>query len=587
MKIQVPKSWKEMMASPRKKKWLEATKEEFLAQLENGTWELVPRPKNAHILKDKWVWTLKENELRVLRFKARLVVLGCYQIWGIDFDETFAPVVRFETLRLVFLWAGLTKAVVKQFDFVTAFLNAPTERIIYMEQPEGFVKRGYEDFVCLLKKSIYGLRQSPRNWNNTLHLVLIEFGFCQSYKDEGLYWIRIEDRLVLLPIYVDDILLVGNEKDVNFVDKALTERFKMKILGDVNYLLGLQIKYEPETHVSFKQTKYIQDIMTKFNMESAYPVRIPMTVDGVKLQDASPEEHEKCKNLPYRSLVGYLQYLVSGSRPELGTAVRILSKFLNTYGVAHWRAAKRVLRYLIGSQDMGLQFDFERARQFDKMRLEVYTDANFASEGGDMKSVSGFAVFCNEQLISARCWKQDNIAESTCEAELIAANTGLHDAIWLEQLIDELGLQRESTTLYCDSASARELMKHAGKHRRTKRLNIKDLKIREYVKKRGIKIEPVSSKANVADLMTKPLALVAFQHHRENMGVHPAKRKVVESHAQSAPLQNSGVQSVREESNPEADESNKKAAEQQSHGRRGILVSFKKRARAKWKKKNK
>ncbi|KAE8956905.1 hypothetical protein PF011_g31320 [Phytophthora fragariae] len=293
MKIQVPKSWKEMMVSPRKKKWLEATKEEFLAQLVNGTWELVPRPKSAHILKNKWVWTLKENELRVLRFKARLVVLGCYQIWGIDFDETFALVVRFETLRLVYLWAGLTKPVAKQFDFVTAFLNAPTERIIFMEQPEGFVKRGYEDFVCLLKKSIYGLRQSPRNWNNTLHLVLVEFGFCQSYKDEGLYWIRIEDRLVLLPIYVDDILLVGNEKDVNFVDKALTERFKMKILGYVNYLLGLQIKYEPETHVSFKQTKYIQDIMAKFNTESAFPVRIPMTVDGVKLQDASPEEHEK------------------------------------------------------------------------------------------------------------------------------------------------------------------------------------------------------------------------------------------------------------------------------------------------------
>jgi hypothetical protein len=199
--------------------------------------------------------------------------------------------------------------------------------------------------------------------------VLIEFGFCQSYTDEGLYWIRIEGRLVLLAIYVEDILLAGKEEDVNFVDNALTERFEMKILGEVNYLLGLQIKYEPETHVSFKQTKNIQDIIAKFNMESAYPVRIPMTVAGVKLQDASPEEHEKCNNLPYRSLVGYLQYLASGSRPELATAVRILCKFLNTYGVAHWRAAKRVLRYLIGSQDMGLLFDFDKARQFDKLRI--------------------------------------------------------------------------------------------------------------------------------------------------------------------------------------------------------------------------
>ncbi|POM64845.1 Hypothetical protein PHPALM_19568 [Phytophthora palmivora] len=230
MKIEVPATWGEMMASSHKMEWLEATKEEFLAQLENATWILVPRPKNAHSLKSKWVWTLKENDHRIVRFKARLVVMGCFQIWEIVFDEPFAPVVRFEALRLVFLWAGLTKAAVKQFDFVTAFLNVPTERIIFMEQPKGFVKRGYEEWMCLLKKSIYGLRQSPRNWNNTLHL---------SYKGEGLYWMMIEDRLILLPIYVDDILL-----------KGLSERFKLKCLGDVNYLLISEkqnVRDEPES----------------------------------------------------------------------------------------------------------------------------------------------------------------------------------------------------------------------------------------------------------------------------------------------------------------------------------------------------
>ncbi|RAW41228.1 hypothetical protein PC110_g2596 [Phytophthora cactorum] len=153
-----------------------------------------------------------------------------------------------------------------------------------MEQPEGFVKRGHKYWVCLLKTSIYGLRQSPRNWNNTLHL----------------------GRIALLPIYVDDILLVGKEEDVDFVDTELTERFKMKYLEDVNYLLGLQIHYDPETHVSFKQTKYIQDITAKFNMGSAYSVSIPMTVDGAKLADATPEDHEKSVELPYRILVGCL-----------------------------------------------------------------------------------------------------------------------------------------------------------------------------------------------------------------------------------------------------------------------------------------
>ncbi|OWZ07583.1 Retrotransposon Tca5 Polyprotein [Phytophthora megakarya] len=196
------------MAPSQRAQWLEAIKEEFLAQVKNETWVLVPRPKRAHVLKNKWLWVLKENGKR-LRFKARLVVLGCLQIRGLEFDDTFAPVVRFETLRFVLLHAGMTRAVVKQYDFVTAFLNAP--KVIFMEQPEGHVKRGYEDWVCQLQRSIYGLRQSPRNWNSMLHLALVEFGFR-----------RVETRLVLLPIYVDDILLIGCEHDVDFfVDKLV------------------------------------------------------------------------------------------------------------------------------------------------------------------------------------------------------------------------------------------------------------------------------------------------------------------------------------------------------------------------------
>ncbi|KAF4029710.1 Reverse transcriptase (RNA-dependent DNA polymerase) [Phytophthora infestans] len=231
----------------------------------------------------------------------------------------------------------------------------------------------------------------------------------------------------------------GKEEDVDFVDTELTKRFKLKCLGDVNYLLGLQIHYDSETHVLFRQTKYIQDIMAKFNMESAYPVRIPMTVDGVKLTNASSEEQEKSGRLPYRSLVGFSKWI-----PARIGYVQILSKCLDKYAVTHWRAAKRVLRHLIGTQDMGLQFDFKEARQFDKLKIEVYTDANFASEGGDIKSVTGFTAFCNGQLISAKCWKQNTLAESTCEA----ANTGIHEAIWLEQLVDELGLKRERLQHY-------------------------------------------------------------------------------------------------------------------------------------------
>ncbi|OWZ01799.1 Integrase, catalytic core protein, partial [Phytophthora megakarya] len=210
------------------------------------------RPKGAHILKNKWIWVLKENEHRLIRFKARLVVLGCLQIWGLEFDVTFAPVVRIQTT----------------FDFITSFLNAAEERVIYMEQPQGHVKRGYESWVCLLKE------------------VSMDYGSLQRTGTAFCTWCswslasRVETRLVLLPIYVDDILLIGAEQDVNSIAEQLKDRFQMNELGSVNYLLGLQIGYDPEKLVIFQQTKYLQDILQKFRMGNAYPGSTPMTTDS-------------------------------------------------------------------------------------------------------------------------------------------------------------------------------------------------------------------------------------------------------------------------------------------------------------------
>ncbi|GAB9476805.1 hypothetical protein Gpo141_00013862 [Globisporangium polare] len=482
---------------------------------------------------------------------------------GIDFDETFAPVVRFETLRLVLLIAGLMRWKVKQYDFVTAFLNAKLGIAIYVEQPVGYKVKGKEDYVCLLQKSLYGLKQAPLEWNNALDELLHEIGFRRCYKDYGLYILREGDVTILLTVYVDDVLIIGTETDIKRVETKLNERFKMKALGTVRYLLGIEIAYEA-SYVGFSQRKYAEDVLKKFRMEAANSARIPVQ-PGADMEDerhrstnnnaaddlAAPAQQkigcgaqgectalefakhtgematsahdQRVQNLPYRSAVGHLQYLVSGSRPDLSTAVRMLSEHLHDFTREHWRVAQRVMTYLAGTQSDGLRFDLEEARKYENLQLELFVDADYANNRRDRRSITGFVLFCCGQMISSKSWKQALITESTCEAELVAANDGLHELIWIEQMIDELQFKRTNSVVYCDNEAAICILKHPTRHRRTKHIAIKYLKNREVLKQRWIQLKRVASVDNVADMHTKPLPQPAFAKFKSLLGIQQIK----------------------------------------------------------------
>jgi hypothetical protein len=440
------------------------------------------------------------------------------QNYGIDYLETYAPVVRFETLRAAFTLAMTFNYDVQQIDFDTAFLNAtlPNEYKIFMKQPEGFVHPDFPGFVCLLKKSLYGLKQAPKEWNSMLHQYLKENGFNRNWKDYGLYWKIEEMEIILILVYVDDVLIIGPINMVKeFIDK-LKSIFKVKELGRVSKLLGMEVQYSLEETI-ITQKKYTESILRRFKMEEANPASTPMEIK-LKLEKL---EKETPSMYPYRSAVGSLQYLVTGSRPDLAFSTNFFSRFSAGYGQIHWNHLKRVLRYLKGSMENCLRLDGANARDWlddEHFVIEVFADADY-NNGTDGKSVTGFATFLNGQFVSGRSWRQSKVTESTAEAELVAANEAVRDGIWLKQLLESMNLFVQPVVLYVDNKSTLQIASHPTSHRRTKHLEITLLKIREYVESKEVELFYISSEENIADMFTKSLGKTKLDYFIKKMGM--------------------------------------------------------------------
>jgi hypothetical protein len=291
------------------------------------------------------LFRIKQNsDGSVARYKARLVAKGFTQKKDIDYTETFAPVVRFSTLRLILALSALYGYQSTQVDIATAFLNAPIEEEIYMEQPEGFIKLGSngEKLVCRMKRSLYGLKQSPRNWNKTLGEFLLNCGFQQSKTDPCLYF-KLEctpDNFFVITVYVDDMVItVSNPEDEKRFLKMLEKRFKFTNLGHIHWLLGTGV-IKNENSVTIHLEKYITDTLRKFRMENCKLVRSPMG-----LRHLTPEEREEEDKLStekhalYRNLIGRLIFIATICSPDISFAVAKLSQHLVDPVQSDWTAA--------------------------------------------------------------------------------------------------------------------------------------------------------------------------------------------------------------------------------------------------------
>ncbi len=244
--------------------------------MKNDVWEVVPRPEGKSVVTSRWLYKVKHAaDGSIEKFKARFVARGFSQVEGVDYEETFAPVARYTSIRSIISIAAEMGWKIHQMDVKTAFLNGFIQEEVCIEQPQCFEVHGKESHVCRLKKALYGLKQAPRAWYSRIDAYLQGMGFTESEADPNLYFIVIGEEPLILVLYVDDLIIIGAERLIEHCKRDLATKFEMKDIGLMHYFLGLEV-WQEEGHFFLGQGKYIVDILSRFHMEDCRPMSTPM-----------------------------------------------------------------------------------------------------------------------------------------------------------------------------------------------------------------------------------------------------------------------------------------------------------------------
>jgi hypothetical protein len=490
--------------------WVLAMQEELNNFTRNEVWHLVPCP-NQNIVGTKWVFRNKQDEHGVVtRNKARLVAKGYSQVEGLDFGETYAPVARLESIRILLAYATYHSFKLYQMDVKSAFLNGPIKEEVYVEQPPGFEDSEYPNHVYRLSKALYGLKQAPRAWYECLRDFLTTNGFKVGKADPTLFTKTIANDLFVCQIYIDDIIFGSTNKSTcEEFSRIMIQIFEMSMMGESKYFLGFQVKQLQEgTFIS--QTKYIQDILNKFGMKDAKPIKTPMGTNGhLDLDTRGKSIDQKV----YRSMIGSLLYLCA-SRPDIMLSVCMCARFQADPKEVHLRAVKRIMRYLVYTPKFGLWYP--RGSTFD---LIGYLDADWVGRKIDRKSTSRTCQFLGRSLVSWASKKQNSVALSTAEAEYIAAGHCCAQLLWMRQTLRDYDYKLSNVPLLCDNESAIRMADNPVEHNSTKHIAIRYHFLRDHQQRGDIEIAYVSAKEQLADIFTKPLDEKTFTKLRNELNI--------------------------------------------------------------------
>ncbi|GJX18427.1 retrovirus-related pol polyprotein from transposon TNT 1-94 [Tanacetum coccineum] len=419
--------------------------EELNQFVANDVWELVPQPRNMTIIGTKWVFRNKLDENGIVsRNKARLVAQGYNQQEGIDYDETYAPVARLESIRILLAYACALDFKLFQMDVKSAFLNDFINEEVYVAQPPGFIDFEKPNHVYKLKKALYGLKQAPKAWYDRLKAFLIKHEYKMGMVDNTLFTKKKSSNLIIVQIYVDDIIFGSTCQDMcDEFAKIMHDEFEMSMTGELNFFRRLQIK-QMEDDIFFNQSKYIKEMLKTFGLEDSKLMKTP--------------------HAPKTS---------------------------------HLEAVKCIFRYIKGTTHLGLWYP-----KGTGIETLVYADSDHARDYVDRKSTSGICTFVGCCLTSWFSKKQTALAISTTEAEYVSAGKACQQALWMKQALVDYDVRIDDIPIMCDNKGAIDLSKNPVQHSRTKHIEIRHHFLLDNVQEGRISIEKVPSVDNIADILT-------------------------------------------------------------------------------------
>ncbi|GJR73362.1 putative ribonuclease H-like domain-containing protein [Tanacetum coccineum] len=406
------------------------------------------------------------REVLLLETKARLVAQGYTQEEGIDYDEVFAPVARIEAIRLFLAYASFINFVVYKMDVKSAFLYGKIEEEVYVYQPLGF-----ESLTEFIRGTI----------------------------DKTLFIKKVKGDILLVQIYVDDIIFGSTKKELcTEFEKLMHKKFQMSSMGELTFFLGLQVM-QKEDGIFISQDKYVDEILKKFGFSTVRIASTPMETSKPLLKDAEAEDVDVHL---YRSMIGSLMYLTS-LRPDIMFVVCACARFQVTPKVSHLHAVKRIFRYLKGQPKLGLWYP--KDSPFD---LEAYTDSDYAGASLDRKSTTGGCQFLGSRLISWQCKKQTVVANSTTEAEYVAASNCYGQVLWIQNQLLDYGYNFMNTKIFIDNESTICIIKNLVFHLKKKHIEIRHHFIRDSNEKKLIQMIKIHTDQNVADLLIKAFDII-------------------------------------------------------------------------------
>lgn len=522
--IPIPRSFKEAADSPQRGEWFKAASYEIGKLMQHEVWNEVPRPVDAHIISGMWVFNIKENPDGSLEYRMRWVARGDSQLEH-EFGELHATSGDYTVARLICALAAVEDGSLLALDISSAYLHSPLDQStpIYVEFPTGFSpnRRGS---VCKLQKALYGLKQGARAWQDEFRRTMSAVGFSSLVSAPSAFRRCDAEGETIAGTHVDDLTVVSwsapnaPQAEGSRFEHDISKRYQYtkKDLSSPAKLLGWTVVVTKE-YVRITVEGKIKRMAERYGLKDAKTVLTPMASDALKRFDEDQSEGVKDPSFPYRNAIGELMWLATNARPDIAFATQVLARYIVAPKTIHWEAVKRVIRYLLSTQDIGINYK----RSTESVQPSGFCDADWGRDPGDRRSVSGYVFTMGGGAVSWKVKRQLVVALSTAEAEYLAASQATREAIWMRHFFEEIGRSHHDQVIeiFTDNMSALKMSQNPILHNRTKHIDIPVHHIRDEVQKGRVVIKHLPGEENPADIFTKPLARDAHFKCMRGMGM--------------------------------------------------------------------